>query len=233
MFQLLKKQNEYHHVGYTTIPNLLDDRLCDSLNKKILDAINSNEITLVDHQGKGSEKELDGGGKYLHHIFLSEDIDKFLPELKGAYHALLPLVSMVTSTNTILSPHEESDINIKSYPPKGGTIGAHFDTNGITALLYLTDNPNEGHLKLRVKRSHPSGKNWVDNYSIASEKGMLLLMQGRKIWHWSDPTINQLKNVVVFNYYEKGDTWRPKNFDQFVYEGQETETKSHDFSSLT
>ncbi|WP_285799872.1 ESPR-type extended signal peptide-containing protein, partial [Escherichia coli] len=42
------------------------------------------------------------------------------------------LISIITCTDTITSPYELSDVNIKAYPPNGGTLGLHYDTNGIT-----------------------------------------------------------------------------------------------------
>jgi len=219
MFNLQKHQSEYQYEGVTLIKNFIPEPTCSLIRAKVQQRINSNEIKLVDHDAQGTDKELDGGGRYLHHIFRTDDIKSHVPELVGAYHAALPLVSMVTSTNTVISPHEGSEINIKAYPKNGGTLGAHFDTNGITALIYLTDN-TEGALVLRKKREHPEKGVWHEEERIYAESGMLLLMKGREIWHWSEPTANEEKIVVVMNYYQSGDTWRPAHFDQFVYEGE-------------
>jgi len=163
------------------------------------------------------------GGDYLHHIFKGNDIREHFPELVGAYHALLPLVSIVTCSKTLISPYPESDINIKAYPKGGGTIGGHYDTNAITVLIYLTTN-SEAPLELEIPKSHPSKDiDWIENENIYASSGSMLLMKGREVWHRSKPTEKEEKFVVIFNYYVEGDTWRPDKFDAFVYNGSKVD----------
>jgi len=73
---------------------------------------------------------------------------------------------------------------------------------------------------MNIERNHPSyNKHKIEVRQVYAESGSLLIMKGREVWHTSEPTINEEKRVVVFNYYENGDTWRPKKFDDFVYDG--------------
>lgn len=44
-------------------------------------------------------------------------------------------------------------------------------------------------------------------------------MQGRKVLHDSAPTKTEQKISVIYNYYERHDTYRHKDFDNFVYFG--------------
>lgn len=44
-------------------------------------------------------------------------------------------------------------------------------------------------------------------------------MQGRKTLHDSEPTITEQKLSVVYNFYERHDTDRHEDFDNFVYYG--------------
>lgn len=215
---LSQLQRNYIYNQYCEIENIIPDSLSIEIFEKAQELILNKKIYLVNHQGLGTKKELDGSGKYFHHIFKGTDIRRWFPELIGLYHAFLPIVSWVTCTETVLSPYLDSDINIKAYPPGGGTIGWHYDTNAITVLLYLTSN-KEAPLEMQIQKKHPSKKDWIENVDFFSKKGSLFLMQGRKIWHQSQPTIKEHKMVVVFNYYTKDDQWRPSHFDDFVYKG--------------
>jgi hypothetical protein len=127
---------------------------------------------------------------------------------------------LVTNTDTIVSPYEQSEINIKAYPPGGGTLGEHYDTNGITVLLFLTTN-KEAPLRMQIPRFHPNKGKWIENKSIYANQGSLLVMKGREILHDCEPTVYEQKLTVVLNYYEEGDTWRPEQFDNSVYNGIE------------
>lgn len=219
MFSLETHQRSFHHNLHTVVPGVLPAGLCDKLAQRAAALIQTGRIHLVDHEGTGSESELDQGGKYLHHMFLGEDVREHMPEIVAVYHALLGQIAAITCGNAVISPHPESDINIVAYPPGGGTMGMHLDTNGITVLIYLTTN-TEGQLVLQIPHSHPGEpETTYTEKSIFAEAGAMLVMQGRKVWHVSVPTRDETKMVAVLNYYYEGDTWRPAHFDKFVYAG--------------
>lgn len=219
MLDLDRHRREYTYDLVTVLNGILPNVVCNTLVARIDSIISEKRIQLVDHFGKGTIRELDAGGRYLHHIFKGPDIRLHLPELEAAYHTLVPLVSAVTMQDVIVSPYPDSDINIKAYPSGGGTIGRHLDTNGITALLYLTTN-SEGALMLDLERNHPSRDvPDMETRSIYATGGSLLLMQGRKVWHHCEPLVSERKIVAVFNYYVNGDVWRPGHFDSLVYDG--------------
>lgn len=221
MFNVNKHRREYFYDLVTIVERLIPFSLCDSLVDRVNRAIEADRVTLVQHKGLGTDAVSDLGGEYYHHIFKGDDVRSELPELVAVYHAILPLVSMITHTDTIVSPYPASDINIKAYPPGGGTLGLHYDTNGITVLLFLTTN-KEAPLRMQVERTHPSKKNpWTEYRQIYAEKGSLLIMQGRKVLHDSAPTITEQKLSVVYNYYERHDTFRHEDFDDFVYHGSQ------------
>ena len=219
MYDLGMHQRNYHHDLYTVIPDVLPAPLCAVLADRARTLIKQGRIHLVNHAGTGTAVDLDRGGKYYHHMLLGEDVRTHMPEIVAVYHALLGQVAAITCGEAVISPHSDSDINIVVYPPSGGTMGAHLDTNGITVLLYLTTN-TEGALALEIPRSHPSqAEDRIEEKKIHAEAGSLFVMQGRKVWHVSEPTETEEKMVVVLNYYFKGDTWRSETFDQFVYAG--------------
>lgn len=219
MFDIQKHRHDYFYNLATVIPNLIPDEICDQLTERVNKIIAQGLVDRVKHTGLGNTAVSDFGGDYNHHIFKGSDIKLHLPELTTLYHAILPLISLVTCTDAIVSPYPLSDINIKAYPPGGGTLGLHYDTNGITVLLFLTEN-KEAPLRMQINRNHPSKKEaWIENKKIFAKKGALLIMQGRKTLHDSEPTITEQKLSVVYNFYERHDTYRHEDFDNFVYFG--------------
>ncbi|QXH49953.1 hypothetical protein KSS94_18635 [Pseudomonas fakonensis] len=219
MFDVNKYRREYFYDMATVIDGLLPDDMCDELARRVQAVIQEHGVELVQHSGLGTDAVSDLGGEYKHHIFKGNDVRRYLPELQAVYHALVPLVSMITHTDTVVSPYPLSDVNIKAYPAGGGTLGLHYDSNGITVLLFLTTN-TEAPLRMQVERSHPSRKDkWVEHRNIHAQKGALLVMQGRKVLHDSEPTLTEHKLSVVYNYYERHDTFRHEDFDEFVYYG--------------
>jgi hypothetical protein len=217
-FDLTRHAREYQYDYATVVDDILSEAICASLRERIDAVIAADGVKLVDHAGKGTSAVSDEGGRYLHHIFQGGDVRRHLPELAAVYGALLPLVAAITNQDAVVSPYERSDINIKVYPPGGGTLGEHYDTNGITVLLFLTSNC-EAPLRMQIPRSHPSRGAWIEPRSIHATAGSLLVMKGREVLHDCEPTISEQKMTVVLNYYVRGDTWRHEGFDEFVYDG--------------
>ncbi len=224
MFNVNQHRHDYFYNLATVIGGLIPQDLCDALAARVNRIIAAQGVDLVKHQGLGTDAVSDLGGAYNHHIFKGDAIRRHLPELTAIYHSLVPLVSLITHTDTVVSPYPLSDINIKAYPPGGGTLGLHYDTNGITVLLFLTTN-QEAPLCMQVERCHPSQeKPWIEHRRIFASKGSLLIMQGRKTLHHSEPTETEQKLSVVYNYYERHDTYRHEDFDNFVYYGMQPKT---------
>lgn len=217
-FRLEEHVREYHYDYATVLDGLMSEAQCEELVRRINHLIAAGKIKLVNHEGKGAAAVSDVGGRYLHHIFEGEDVRRHLPELTAVYRAVLPLVAAVTTQDAVLSPYPRSDINIKVYPPGGGTLGEHYDTNGITVLLFLTSN-REAPLRMQVPRSHPSRGKWSEHREIHAKAGSLLVMKGREVLHDCEPTVVEQKISVVLNYYVRGDTRRHESFDNFVYDG--------------
>ena len=200
MFNINQHQHDYFYNLSTVIDCLIPDVLCDTLAARIIAIIDINGVTRVSHRHLGTDAVSDLGGEYNHYIFKGHDIREHFPELSIVYHALVPLISLITHTDTVISPYPASDINIKAYPPGGGTLGLHYDTNGITVLLFLTTN-KEAPLRIQIARSHPRQKEpWIEHKKIFAKKGALLIMQGRKTLHDSEPTLTEQKLTTVYNY---------------------------------
>lgn len=221
MFDINKHRYDYFYNIATVIENLIPADICDNLTDRVNNIIAQGLVDRVKHAGLGTDAVSDMGGVYNHHIFKGPDIRVHLPELNAIYHAIVPMISMITCADAIVSPYPLSDINIKAYPPGGGTLGLHYDTNGITVLLFLTEN-KEAPLRMQIERKHPEKKEpWIEHKKIYARKGALLVMQGRKTLHDSEPTVTEQKLSVVYNFYERHDTYRHEDFDNFVYYGNQ------------
>jgi len=218
MFDLKKHRREYCYDLHTVVDEILPTALCQSIVERANRAIACNKIQKVEHKDLGAEAAY-LKGEYLFHLFKGDDIRAHLPEFEGIYHSLLPTISAITMQDAIVSPYPDSDINIKSYPKGGGVLGRHKDTNGISCLIYLTTN-TEGALVLELEKDHPGfDVPKIESKRIYPRAGSMLVMQGRKLWHLSEPTQHEQKMTTVLNYYVRGDTWRPKGFDDSVYGG--------------
>ncbi|MBB3226046.1 hypothetical protein FHW69_000636 [Luteibacter sp. Sphag1AF] len=217
-FDLARHSREYQYDYVTLLDGVMSAEVCADLARRINSVIDEGGVSLVDHHGAGTLAVSDRGGRYLHHIFQGDDVRLHLPEIAVLYRALLPLVCVLTNREVVLSPHARSDMNVKIYPPGGGTLGEHYDSNGITVLLFLTTN-TEAPLRMQIPRSHPSREPWTERRSIYARAGTLLLMQGREVLHDCEATTHEQKLTVVLNYYVEGDTWRHEDFDDFVYHG--------------
>lgn len=127
-FDLLKHARDFQYDYVTVVDGIMSHDMCQRLRERINEIIANGKVRLVNHQGQGTTAVSDLGGRYLHHIFQGNDVREHLPELVTLYRSILPLVSAITNQDAVLSPHQRSDINIKVYPPGGGTLGEHYDT---------------------------------------------------------------------------------------------------------
>ena len=221
VFNLNDHQYAYHYNMLTVVKDVLPATTCNMIVRQIERDIANGEAALVQHHKDPNRSEyLDEGGAYLHYIYKGPDVRQSFPELMGLYYGLAPFISLIVSAPVVTSPYADSDVNIKYYPRGGGTIGWHFDTNGITVLLYLTTN-SEGALQLEIERKRPDRRPLrTEQKRHLCSAGELLIMNGRNVRHRSEPVQTESKAVVVLNYYqggELGDTWRPEGFDDYVY----------------
>ncbi len=111
--------------------------------------------------------------------------------------------------DVVLSTLPRSRFVLKAYRAPDGCQGWHFDTNGLSALVYLTDNPRDGATRVRL----PDGT----DHLVHPQAGALLLLQGRALWHRADPVREGVKLLLAINLYPPGDLRRPDNLDETLY----------------
>ena len=217
MFDINKCCYQYHNNKLTIISNIIPEDICENMAKRAEQLASSGKTIHVDSKGLGTSDVLDGGGDYLYKVMDMNKVIQYFPELVPFYHGMVPLISAISHCNVITSPHPGSEVTLKVYQGNGTTQGWHYDTNAITALLYLTTN-QEGATVCKIQKHHPSRKNpRIETRKIYPRAGSLLLMKGREVWHCSEPLINELKVIVPLNYYLNNDTWRPEGIDELVH----------------
>lgn len=218
MFDVERHRREYHHDLHTVIPEVLPADLCSRLVDRLKGLITDQRIPMVDRERKKRTVDLEFDGRYLHYLADGPRVRRSFPELESVYHLLRIFLVTLTSRDVIVSPHKVSDITINGYPPGGGTLGAHYDTNGITVLIYLTTN-TEGPLRLEIEHDDPWRGTSMELSRSAVKKeilpvaGSMVVMQGRRVRHDSAPMREEFKAVAIFNYYWTGDTRRPEGLD--------------------
>lgn len=223
MFDVTKYCHQYHTEKLTVIDRIIPEEICECIVTRALQIVAEGKAKHIDYSGRGTNDVLDGGGDYRYEVFDMKDVTHYFSELVLLYHSLLPMLSIITHNDVITSPHPGSEITLKVYQGKGATQGWHYDTNAITALLYLTTN-QEGATICEIKKHHPRWRTpQIEVLKIYPKAGSLLLMKGREVWHCSEALSSGSKVVVPLNYYLKDDTWRPDGIDELIYGGARKE----------
>ncbi len=143
-----------------------------------------------------------------YHALDGRGIARRLGSVLAAYEALLPTVARVAGCPAVLSPYERSAVTALVYTPPGGFQGWHRDTNGITVIVYCTDN-TDGETELVDLKG--------ERHLLKPELGAALFMQGRLLDHCGRPVAEKVKICMPWNYYHQGDTARPAGLDEDIY----------------
>lgn len=153
---------------------------------------------------------LDQGGLYRHAQIDGHAVMRALPSLYDWYlRECHEYVQVTMDGRAITSPWPRSSVNVKVFGP-GDEQGWHYDTNPLTALLYLTATNNATGTRIRVPG--------CGDVPVIAQPGDLLLMDGRRLLHHVPPVPPGGQRVTVpLNYYLPGDCERPEGIDRLVY----------------
>jgi hypothetical protein len=157
----------------------------------------------VDVDAPADPDTLTFGGITRYDYYDYPGILRFAPTVRGWYDALLPLVQAITGMKAIQSPYFDSSVLALIYRDNEGQQEYHYDTQPITVLLYLNDNPDSG--ATAAYRRNDDGKLTL----VYPKRGNILLMRGRDLKHAGLAVTSGVKMVMPMNYYVEGDTWRP------------------------
>ncbi len=152
---------------------------------------------------------LNDGGVFDHYILDGPGVAEAMPGMVSAYEATRLLVAEVTQPDAIISPYPRSAVNVNRYDAPTGRVSAHFDSNPISVILYLTDNPQDGATEFLR-----DGEIYRREFPIA---GDLLIFRGRDLSHQSGCVLTGVKVAALWNYYTVQDQSRPAGMDDFMY----------------
>lgn len=149
---------------------------------------------------------MDMGEPYSYSVATRSGMNSLLDQgmVDALYDRVLAYLKR-TDANVIPSPYYESSMTLKAFHPLDRQ-GWHYDTNPVTALLYLTD--CEG-----------GYTEFTDGTRLAPAAGRLALFDGRNYLHRAAVVRTGTKVTIPLNYYLINDQYRPKEIEGVVYGG--------------
>lgn len=182
--------------GLTLLRGAVDRTVVDRWVERLADY--TGQWTRVD--ADTDDEPVEGHGTHRHYSLLDGDaVRRVLPELFGWYHGIRWWAEDVTERSVIVSPYSRSSVNVKLYSG-GDAQDWHYDSNALTALLYLTATDPDTATQFRP---FPD----VIRHMEAAP-GDLLLMKGREVLH-RVPSLpdGTFRITCPLNLYYSDDTW--------------------------
>lgn len=205
---MLQYQADYERAGFTVLRDMISIPTADRWRAAFESAFESGHGHSVDVADERGETASGIGGRLRYDLLDGIQCERLLPDMIQRYEQLTSTLSIITRQKIIVSPYPRSKVCGKGYPVNGGQQGWHFDTNGVTVIVYLTSNADGQTVMISLDE---------ENVSVAPRSGSILLMQGRKVWHCGAPVKEKPKLISCWNYYVDGDTWRPEGIDDQIY----------------
>jgi hypothetical protein len=197
----LKRQarTAYWNEGFTVLPDFVPRSTVEAWSEALSGSLDAGFGRRVIVPERGINYDLVDG----------INCEKVVPAMIETYRSAVDVLRGITGQAVISSPHERSKVCYIRYPAGGGQQAWHYDTNVVTALLYLTTNQDGFTLAKRLDTGAV-----VEIQPVA---GSLLLMRGRNVHHCGSRVEAAPKGVSPWNYYVDGDTARPEGLDDIIY----------------
>lgn len=216
IFDLDEARANYEHRGYAVM-RLLSDGHAHELSKKanqLMDAFGVRRRI----ETKRNDRVGDMGGPYRYELLTGLQIGAHFHELTALYNGWQPFVSGLTQGDVHLSPYENSTVNVQRYREPDDQSAWHYDTNGISLVVFLESAISGGGVFEIYGRDEDLT---LEPHPVLIERGMAVLFQGtpsKGCLHRGAPLgRGQTKMLVCFNYYYAGDYWRPQEADLWSY----------------
>ncbi len=197
-------RHQFIEEGYTLIDNQVPNPV--KWRGQILNSIDLKEVYVPENKRKVAA----GKGSLKYAALDRFQLDKVIKEIHTYYHSLVELLTLVTNQNIITSPYDRSAYYAKVYKSKGDEQGWHYDTNGLTVILYLTDNTLSG--RTEIERLNDKKRVFVN-----PKAGSMLVMKGRECWHRAEPIESGLKVICPLNYYVDVAEERDPRIDDIIF----------------
>ncbi len=198
--------------GIARIPNYVSQGRCEAWTNAVDVLVRNGDLKRKVYETPKDPVIFNDGGLFDHYILDGIRAARLFPDMQAAYEVTRIVIAEITKLDIVTSPHPLSAININRYDAPTGSMSAHFDSNPISVVLYLTDNPTDGAtVFLREQECR-----WE-----YPRTGDLLVFRGREIKHLSKEVRSGVKVAALWNFYTQHDQHRPPGMDKFMYEYDE------------
>jgi hypothetical protein len=185
-------------------------RITDFASPEISQQLVHRALRLVDSRGLKRDGYPSRGGRSLHEILDGFVVQECFPELLDLYSKARGLAEQIVEKPVLLSPHVRSGVNIRVYRYADSEDGWHYDTNPLSALLYLTEGGEPTQFRMPDETL----------LNIYPSPGLLTLFNGRNLLHHV-PRGGQLRITCPFNLYYPDDITRPDYIDKVLFENSD------------
>ena len=202
-------RQQFKETGIVQLRNVLPKASALKLAKTFIDSSEGANV-YVPEKGRTAHSELNAGqGDNKHVAFDRFLTDKIAPELGAIYRSKAPLLSSIVGNEVLTSPYERSAYYIKLYNPPDSQQGWHFDTNSLTVVFYLTDNPDDGFTEIVNKND--------ETILIPPEAGTILLFDGHSLLHRSQAVCSTHKVTCIMDYFYPGHGDRKPYLNSLIF----------------
>lgn len=192
------------------LENVLPKSLALELGKRFIDSSEGTEVRVAEKDRTSTGLNA-GQGDNKHVAFDRFLTEKLAPELGDVYFLNPPVLSDILGKQVLTSPYERSAYYIKLYYPPDSQQGWHYDTNSLTVVLYLTDNPGDGFTEITNKEDN------TGTTLVAPTAGTILMFDGHHLLHRSQATVNAHKVICVMDYYFPGHADRKPYLNSYIF----------------
>jgi hypothetical protein len=202
-----KDKNTYDTRGLVIFENFLDADVCAKWDAALREA----KPTHFENEQEVTSGGFFGAGKNLYNYLDTFAILEACPEIVDFYVGNIEWLRKLTDAEVVRSNYFKSAITAVQFEAPGSTQTWHRESNPVTAILYLTDNPTQGAIEV-------IGNDTSDSTFLYPKRGRLIVMNGRYIPHRVHAMETSERRVsLVCNYYLRGDHARPADADSLIY----------------
>ena len=202
-----REQELYDVHGVVVLEGFIPDATCEEWDRKLKTATPSK---FASEQGVTS-----GGffepGKNLYNYLDTYAIMEACPEIVDFYASNISWLRNLTDAQVVRSNYFKSAITAVQFEAPGSTQSWHRESNPVTVVAYLTNNPKQGAIEVVENEGGEASL-------LYPKRGRVVVMNGRYVRHRVHAMETGERRVsVVCNYYLRGDHGRPVDADEHIY----------------